>query len=133
LISENNFLSLEMRTILIIEDNIDIRENLEEILGIYDFKVISAENGEVGVNAYFEHLPNLVISDIAMPVKNGYEVLDKLSTHLNETKTPFIFLTASAQEKEIAKGKASKADAYLVKPYQVDELIEVINNLLDKR
>jgi len=121
-----------VRTILIIEDNIDIRENLEELLEIYDFKVISAENGEVGIAAYFENLPDLVISDIAMPIKNGYEVLEALSTHLAESKTPFIFLTASAQEKEIAKGKKSKADAYLVKPYQVDELIELINTLLGK-
>lgn len=121
-----------MRTILIIEDNLDVRENLEEILEIYGFKSISAENGELGVAAYFKHQPDLIICDIAMPVKNGYEVLEELSTHLKETKTPFMFLTASAQEKEIAKGRASKADAYLVKPYQVDELIEVIKNLLKK-
>jgi len=122
-----------MSKILIIEDNIDVRENLEELLEIYGFKVISAENGEAGITAYFEYLPDLVISDIAMPVKNGYEVLETLSTHLAESKTPFIFLTASAQEKEIARGKKSKADAYLVKPYQVDALIELINNLLDKK
>lgn len=121
-----------MSTILVIEDNIDVRENLEELLEIYGFKTIAAENGEAGVTAYFENLPDLVISDIAMPIKNGYEVLEELSEHLAKTKTPFIFLTASAQEKQIAKGKASKADAYLVKPYQVDELIELINNLLAK-
>lgn len=122
-----------MHTILIIEDNTDIRENLEEILELSGFKIIAAENGELGIAAYFENLPDLVISDIAMPLKNGYEVLEELSNHLAETKTPFIFLTASAQEKEIAKGKKSKADAYLVKPYQVDDLIELINKLLNEK
>jgi len=121
-----------MSTILVIEDNIDVRENLKELLEIYGFKTISAENGEAGVTAYFENLPDLVISDIAMPIKNGYEVLEELSEHLAKTKTPFIFLTASAQEKQIAKRKASKADAYLEKPYQVDELIELIKKLLAK-
>jgi len=120
-----------MHTILIIEDNQDIRENLEEHLEIAGYNIITAENGAIGIEKAFSENPDFIISDIAMPIKDGYDVFEALESHLQKNKIPFIFLTASAQERDIAKGKVSGADAYLTKPFQIDHLLGVISELLD--
>ncbi len=121
-----------MYKILIIEDNQDIRENLEEILELADYKVITAENGVVGIEKFHAEFPNLIICDISMPFKNGYEVFEELTPSLKENQIPFMFLTASAQQKDIAIGRASGADAYLTKPFNTDFLLSTIKNLLKK-
>ena len=119
-----------MQKILVIEDNDDIRENLEEILELSEYQVSTAENGAIGIEKASKEQYDLIICDIAMPLKNGYEVFKTLSPLLQSQQTPFIFLTASAQERDIAKGKISGADAYLTKPFQIDFLLETISNLL---
>jgi len=121
-----------MYKILVIEDNGDIRENLEEILELADYEVYLAENGAVGIEKALTIKPNLIISDIAMPLKDGYEVYQTLENFLKENKIPFIFLTASAQQSDIAKGNVSGADAYITKPFQVEPLLGMIANLLNK-
>ena len=122
-----------MPTILVIEDNPDIRENLEEILELSDYNVRTAENGAIGIEMALAELPDFIICDISMPEKDGYEVFQTLSPHCVQNGIPFIFLTASAQQRDIAKGKVSGADAYMTKPFQVDELLQVIANLLDSK
>ncbi len=119
-----------MASILIIEDNEAIRENLEELLELEGYDLSTAENGEVGVAKFHESNPDLVICDVSMPVKNGYEVLEDLLPFLKEGNSKFMFLTASAQESQIAKGRASEADAYMVKPYDTEELLFVIKSML---
>lgn len=125
-----------MRKILVIEDNKEIRENLEEYLleeylTISDFIVCTAVNGLEGVNAVYEHEPDFIICDISMPIKNGYEVFQEIETHIRTQQIPFIFLTASAQEKDLAQGKASGADAYVIKPYDSAMLLQLIQSLLN--
>lgn len=121
-----------MKKILVIEDNQDIRENLEEILELADYQVITAGNGGVGVDKVFSEQPDFIICDISMPIKNGYEVFETIAAHIKENRIPFIFLTASAQQRDIAKGKVSGADAYMTKPFQIDDLLETISDLLKK-
>ena len=119
-----------MKKILVIENNRDIRENLEELLFLTNYDVITANNGAIGINHAKSHCPDLILCDIAMPERDGYQVLEALGDHLTAHKTPFIFLTASAQEKDIAMGKASKADLYLTKPIENEKLLELIEALL---
>ena len=119
-----------MKKILVIEDNEDIRENLEELLELADYEVTTADNGAIGIKLAHSENPDLIISDISMPIKDGYEVFQTLRSFLKEKKIPFIFLTASAQEKDIAKGKATGADAYLTKPFHTELLLELIADLL---
>ena len=121
------------KTILVIEDNDDIRENIKELLELSGFEILSAPNGADGIDIAMKSHPKFIICDIAMPVKNGYEVLETLKPHLNKHNTPFIFLTASAQEREIAAGKTAGVDAYLTKPFQEEELLEIIDDLLKKK
>lgn len=122
-----------MHKILVIEDNPNIRENLEELLEISDYEPVLAENGAVGIEKVFSENPDLIICDISMPLKNGYEVFEAVESHIKAHSIPFIFLTASAQQRDIAQGKASGANAYMTKPFEADELLSVISNLIEGR
>lgn len=115
-----------MKKILVIEDNKDIRENLEELLSLSNYKVNTAADGAKGIEYALAAHYDLILCDVAMPVKNGYEVLEVLKSHATKHEIPFIFLTASAQEEDIAMGKASKADAYMTKPFEMEELLATI-------
>ena len=119
-----------MRKILIIEDNQEIRENLEELLDLLNFQAITAINGKEGINSIQTEKPNLIICDVHMPEMNGYQVLEFVKSNPETAKVPFIFITSSSQNSEIEKGVLSGADSYLVKPFQVEELQDIIKKLL---
>jgi CheY-like chemotaxis protein len=121
-----------MKHLLIIEDNKYIRENLEEILELEGYQVTSASNGEIGIEKALKVKPDCILCDISMPVKTGYEVFETLKPFLQSNSIPFVFLTASAQQKEIARGKIAGVDGYLTKPFQMKELLKVIEGLLKK-
>jgi len=121
-----------MHKILIVEDNEMIRENLEELLLLYDFEAITAHNGRIGIEKMQAEKPDLIVCDIAMPEANGYEVLKKLKSIPEIAQTPFIFLTASAQKTDIEKGQLSQADYFMTKPFDIEELVKVINLLLEQ-
>jgi len=121
-----------MKKILIIEDNDDIRDNLEEIFELEAYEYESAPNGKIGIEKALQYFPDLILCDIAMPEKNGYEVFNDLKTFLSTNKIPFIFLTANAQEKEIAAGRKLGVDDYVTKPYQLELLLSTIKKLIHK-
>ncbi|MEK7255188.1 MAG: response regulator [Bacteroidota bacterium] len=118
------------KTILLIEDNPEILDNTIELLEMAGYDIIAAKNGEEGVNFAAEHQPNLIISDILMPRLDGYQVLRKVKDSIATASIPFVFLSASAQQVDIEKGKMSGADAYLVKPFSLEELKAVIERLI---
>ena len=122
-----------MKKILIIEDDIDIRENLEEMLELSGYQVITASNGKSGIFKAFIETPDFIICDICMPEKDGYEVYETLKEMLNNHKIPFIFLTASTQKDEIAKGKKMGVDSYLTKPFKTEDLLETIDLFLENK
>lgn len=119
-----------MKSILIIEDNTDIRENLEEILLMEGYGVLTAANGKTGIEQALQAKPDFILCDIAMPEKTGYEVFDTLQPYLCSHRVPFVFLTASAQERDIAKGVAKGVNAYLTKPFYTEELLTTIRNIM---
>jgi CRP/FNR family transcriptional regulator, cyclic AMP receptor protein len=121
-----------MRTILLIEDNDDIRNNTAEILELANYSVLVAENGKVGVEKALEHTPDLIICDIMMPVLDGYGVLH--AVHKNETikNTPFIFLTAKTERSDFRKGMELGADDYISKPFDGTELLNAVDSRLKK-
>ncbi len=120
-----------MPKVLIIEDNLFIRENIMEILELEGYQVVGAENGVVGIEMTYSENPHIIICDIAMPFKNGYEVYESIKSYLDEHRVQFMFLTASAEEKDIAKGKTAGADAYLTKPFKTDDLLNALRDLLN--
>lgn len=121
-----------MRTVLLIEDNSDIRENMSEILELANYKVLLAEDGKVGVELAVNNLPDIIVCDIMMPVLDGYGVIHMLHKNENTRNIPFIFLTAKAERAEIRKGMELGADDYITKPFNGTELLSAIESRLRK-
>jgi anti-anti-sigma factor len=122
-----------MTTILAIEDETKIRENIQEILELEGFDVLTAENGRLGVQLAQEHHPDLIICDVMMPELDGYDVLVTLRQDPNTLKIPFIFLSARATKADFRKGMSLGADDYLTKPFTPGELREAIFTRLEKQ
>jgi CheY-like chemotaxis protein/CRP-like cAMP-binding protein len=116
-----------MKTIVLIEDNKDVRENTAEILELEHYKVTTAENGQIGVETVIQIIPDLIICDIMMPVLDGYEVFERLSKHPSTSSIPFIFLSAKSEKTDFRKGMNLGADDYLTKPFEEKELIEAVD------
>lgn len=122
-----------MTTILIIEDNEEVRENTAEILELSDYKVLTAENGKIGVSLAKKELPDLIICDVMMPELDGYGVLHILGKDPSTSNIPFIFLTAKAEKDDFRKGMNLGADDYLTKPFDDLELLDAIEIRLKKK
>lgn len=121
-----------MKTILLIEDNADIRENLEEILQLANYKVITAPEGQSGVTLAIKNKPDLIICDIMMPVLDGYGVIHMLQKNTDTVNIPFIFLTAKAERVDMRKGMELGADDYITKPFNSTELLNAVESRLKK-
>ncbi|MES3017178.1 MAG: response regulator [Bacteroidota bacterium] len=120
-------------TVLIIEDNEDIRSSTAEILELADYKVYTAENGKKGVELALNHLPDIILCDIMMPELDGYGVLYLLGKNEQTAGIPFIFITAKTERTDMRKGMEMGADDYLTKPFDDMELLNAIETRLSKR
>lgn len=123
---------MDTKKILVIEDNQEVRENLEEILELYGYEVLAAEDGTVGVDLALRHTPDLVLCDVMMPRLDGFGVLNILSKKPQTADIPFIFLTAKAEKSDFRRGMNLGADDYITKPFYKDELLAVIETRLKK-
>jgi len=123
---------MDSKTILVIEDNEEVRENLEEILELYGYTVILAEDGKVGVDKAIEHQPDLILCDVMMPRLDGFGVLNILTKKPETASIPFVFLTAKAEKADFRRGMNLGADDYVTKPFYKDELLSVVETRLDK-
>ncbi len=121
-----------MRTILLIEDDADMRENTAEILELADYRVLKAENGRRGVEIARAQPPDLVLCDIMMPELDGYGVLHMLGRNPSTAEVPFIFLSAKAERGDVRKGMELGADDYLTKPFEESELLNAIEGRLKR-
>lgn len=121
-----------MKKILIIEDNLEVRENTAEIIELSNYEVITAENGKVGAELALKELPDLIVCDIMMPVLDGYGVYHLLSKHKETASIPFIFLTAKSEKADFRKGMEMGADDYITKPFDGIELLNAIEIRLKK-
>ena len=115
-----------MSKILVIEDDLVVRANLIELLKEEGFETFEAENGKNGIALAKEILPDLIISDILMPVKNGYEVLLELQKDEATSSIPFIFLSALADISNVRGAMKKGADDYLSKPYKTNDLLNAV-------
>ncbi len=121
-----------MKTILIIEDNEDIRENVAEILMLSDYKTITAGNGKEGIESAQKNLPDLIICDIMMPGVDGYGVLHVLHKDPTTQNIPFIFLTSKSERSDFRSAMEMGADDYITKPFAGNELLNAIESRLRK-
>ena len=119
-------------TILLIEDNLEMRENTAEIMELANYNIITAINGKDGVSKAKEHLPDLIICDIMMPEMDGYGVLYILSKDPKTCAIPFVFLSAKAEKSEMRKGMNLGADDYITKPFEEMDLLNAIESRLER-
>ncbi|MBD2186621.1 hybrid sensor histidine kinase/response regulator [Pseudanabaena mucicola] len=122
-----------MTRILIIEDEELIRESLEDLLLAEGFEVITADNGQQGINLANQQQPHLILCDVMMPILNGYEVLSQLRQNKELDHVPFLFLTSLIDRQSSRKGMSLGADDYLEKPCTKDELLAAIAVRLGKQ
>src|SRR6478609_8176008 len=115
-----------MKSILVIEDNKDIRENTAEILDLAGYKTFTAENGKKGVDIAVKEKPDVIICDIMMPELDGYGVLHMLRKNETTQAIPFIFLTAKTERSDFRKGMEMGADDYITKPFDDSELLSAV-------
>lgn len=121
-----------MTTILLIEDDIVLRENTAELLEISGYRVITASNGKTGIPLAKKSMPDIIVCDIMMPEVDGYETLKVLSKNSSTKYIPFIFLSAKTEHRDVRKGMDLGADDYITKPFTEDELISAIESRLAK-
>jgi DNA-binding response OmpR family regulator len=115
-----------MKTILVIEDNKDILENLTEYLEMEGYKILAANNGKRGVELAREFIPDLIICDVLMHEMDGYRVLHLL-LHTSETyEIPFIFSTSMSEKVDRTEALKLGADDYIVKPFDMDLLMKMV-------
>lgn len=121
-----------MNKILLIEDNVEVRENTAEILELSGYQVTTAPNGKAGLEQLKAQLPDLIICDIMMPELDGYGVLHILSKNPSTAHIPFIFLTAKVEKSDMRMGMNLGADDYLTKPFDDIELLGAVEARLKR-
>ena len=117
-----------MKKVLLIEDDVVLRENTAEILELSNFEVITASNGLEGVALAKSSMPDIIVSDIMMPELDGHGVFEILANDEHTKYIPFIFLSAKTERKDIRKGMDMGADDYITKPFEEEELISAIES-----
>lgn len=122
-----------MKSILIVEDNEELRINLEDILTSEGYKVIIAVDGADGYERAINDQPDLIISDIQMPRMNGLDLLELLQKNQATETIPVIIFSAHSEPTYIRRGMSISADDYLTKPFKIDDLLATISARFKKK
>ncbi len=122
-----------MPKILVIDDDAMPRETIIKLLNLGGYETLEARDGRTGMQLAAEHLPDLVISDVRMPIVNGFDVLEGLRANPDTNSIPVVFVSALNDIKAIRDGMNAGADDYLGKPYSADELLRVVDTQLKKK
>jgi signal transduction histidine kinase/DNA-binding response OmpR family regulator len=124
--------STEKHILLIVEDNDDVVSYLVNLFA-GEYEVLVANNGEEGVRKAIENVPDIILSDIMMPVMDGIRMLDIVKNDLRTSHIPFVILTARADVASRLDGLARGADAYIAKPFDMNELQVQLRSLIEQR
>jgi DNA-binding response OmpR family regulator len=119
-----------MKTILLIEDNKDILENLAEFLEIEGYNILLANNGEKGVEYAKMFMPDLIVCDVLMQGMDGHEVLRLLFDTIKTHEIPFIFSTSLSEKIDRIASLKLGADDYIIKPFESEVLLKMAKTWL---
>jgi signal transduction histidine kinase/DNA-binding response OmpR family regulator/streptogramin lyase len=125
-------LSQNMPAILLVEDNYELRKYIVSVFSA-KYRMLEAENGEIGYKLAYSNIPDLIISDIIMPKLSGIELCKLIKENIITSHIPFILLTAKITLEERIDGIETGADVYITKPFNVKYLEVVIKNLIETR
>lgn len=120
------------RRVLIAEDEPDIRELVKLTLTFHGFDVVAAEDGKRAVELAQDGEYDLILMDVLMPRMTGYEACREIKKIEGLAEVPVVFLSAKGQESEVKEGLSAGAIAYMLKPFDADELIETLNAVLEE-
>lgn len=119
-----------MDTILVIEDNEEILENLTEYMEMEGYKILGANNGKRGIELAREFIPDLIVCDVLMHAMNGHEVLQGLMGSHKTYSIPFIFSTSMSEKIDRVAALLLGADDYIIKPFALDALLKMVKALI---
>ena len=126
------FIVLDSKNILVVEDDLDIRELISFNLQIEGHQVFEAKDGEAGIDKAREKLPDLILLDLMLPGIQGLDVCRVIKSDQETKETPIIMVTALGQEEDIVKGLETGADDYITKPFSIKVLIARVNAVLKR-
>ena len=118
------------KKVLIADDEPNIVTALEFLLERNGYEVYIARNGDAALKLVEQHRPDLVLLDVMMPLKSGFEVCQRMRERADWRDIKIIMLTAKGRDVEISKGLSIGADSYITKPFSTQELVAKINGLL---
>ena len=126
------FIVLDSKNILVVEDDLDIRELISFNLQNEGHQVFEAKDGEAGIDKAREKLPDLILLDLMLPGIQGLDVCRVIKSDQETKETPIIMVTALGQEEDIVKGLETGADDYITKPFSIKVLIARVNAVLKR-
>lgn len=120
------------KKLLVIDDSDQIRWFLKHVFN-KEYQILEARNGQDGINVALKEEPDLILCDVMMPVKDGYETCREIKNDLKMAQTPVVMLTAKVESEDVITGIEAGADDYITKPFDVEILRSKINSLMKKR
>ncbi|HCD51749.1 MAG TPA: hypothetical protein DEQ34_04830 [Balneolaceae bacterium] len=120
-------------TILLVEDDEAVRESVVELISMYGYDCLQAENGQIGLETAKEETPDIIVSDVMMPVMDGFNFVKEVLKDPEIAHIPIIMLTAKVEEQDMLEGLESGAVDYLTKPFNSKELLFKVRNILKSR
>lgn len=120
-------------TILVVDDEPNIVQTLRDRLEMNDYRVLTASDGKEGLEKAVAENPDVVLLDVIMPIMDGHEMLENLRKNPKCNDISVIMLTARSQTQDIARANACDIDDYIVKPFDLSELLEKIEYVLESR
>ena len=122
-----------MKKVLVVEDSLEVRGLLSDMLSLNDFHVIEARNGLEAIEVAQQQLPDLILCDIHMPELYGFGTLTRLRNMPGTAAIPFIFLTGLSEKPSLPQDTDLGADDYLTKPFTFQELLAAVRAGLEKK
>lgn len=126
-------MSQGVQNILVVDDNVDVRDLVVHFLSSDGFHVFSASNGDEALAILKSNPVNLVLLDVMMPGKSGLEVLEEIRTHSNKNvrDVPVMMITAKSSTEDIDAALATGANSYVVKPFRATTIREKVRTILE--
>ncbi len=132
-----DFLGLKKKTtktrILVVDDEPNIVQTLQDRLEMNEYEVFTAGNGREGLKRFEDERPHVILLDVIMPIMDGHEMLEVLRKQPGGQNVSVIMLTARSQSQDIARANACGIDDYIVKPFDLSELLEKIESVVEHK